>query len=160
MNTLSEFLESERKQYLVACEESGGTASGYREHIALLASQDPLRFKAWQTEALMEAATKKWQAPPKKHGPDLFSIAGEEIPECLTRPSANFSHREEEDGEDAFEKVDIKYATVNDIFQDALIKMRKAAQSGAAAEKRMKVADEAKRRAKGKMNVLLRNLAD
>lgn len=162
-DSLSAFLEAERKKYLEQCQESGGTAQGFRDHIATLSTQDPLRFKRWQFEALMEATTKKWQAPPRKHGPDLFSINGEEIPEHLTRPSSQFLFEEEaleEDDENAFEKVDSEYATVNDLFQDALIKMRKAAQSGAQAERKMKIADEARRRAQGKMNTFLRAIAD
>jgi hypothetical protein len=162
-DSLSAFLEIERKKYLEQCQESGGTAQGYREHIVALSNNDPLRFKRWQFEALMEATTRKWQAPPRKHGPDLFSINREEIPEHLTRPASNFDVDDktiEEDDENAFEKVDANFSTVNDLFQDALIKMRKAAQSGAAAERKMKLADEAKRRAKGKINIFLRDIAD
>ena len=145
------------------CEEEGAKAQGFRDHIVEIARKDPLRFKAWQLEALLEAATRKWQAPPRKHGPDLFSIAGEEIPEHLTRLSSDFeesSDFNEEDEDCDFEKVDANFATVNDLFQDALIKMRKAAQSSAAAEKKMKLADEAKRRAHGQMNVFLRDIID
>lgn len=162
-DSLSAFLEIERKKYLEQCQEIGGTAQGYREHIAELSNKNPLRFKRWQFEALMEATTRKWQAPPRKHGPDLFSINGEEIPEHLTRPASNLvvdGKVIEEDDENAFEKVDADYATVNDLFQDALIKMRKAAQSGAAAERKMRLADEAKRRAKGNVNVFLHQIAD
>jgi hypothetical protein len=162
-DSLSVFLEVERKKYLEFCQEDGGTAQGYRDHIAALRTKDPLRFDRWQFEALMEASTKKWQAPPRKHGPDLFSIANEEIPEHLTRPSSKSGadgEEIEEDDENAFEKVDANYATINDLFQDALIKMRKAAQSGAAAERKMKTADEARRRAKGKMNTFLRDISD
>jgi hypothetical protein len=161
MTSLSEFRAAEKKKYLVLCQEDGGTAPGYREHISSLASKDPMLFKAWQMEALMEAATKKWQSPPRKHGPDLFSIAGEEIPEHLTRPSSDFDGQDiDEDDERAFEKVDTDYATVDDLFQDALIKMRKAAQSSAAAEQKMKLANEAKRRAKGNIGAFLRDIAD
>lgn len=161
MNSLSSFLAAEKKRYLELCQESGGTAPGYREHICALANKDPMLFKTWQMDALMEAATKKWQAPPKKHGPDLFSIAGEEIPEHLTRPSSSFDGQDiDKDDEHAFEKVDANYATVNDLEEDSIIKMRKAAQASAAAERQMKIKDEAKRRAKGNMNAFLRDIAD
>jgi hypothetical protein len=162
-DSLSVFLEVERKKYLELCQEDGGTANGFREHITVLSQKDPAKFKLWQFEALMEAVTKKWQMPPKKHGPDLFSINGEEIPEHLTRPSSKLgvdADQIDEDDERAFEKVDANYATVDDLFQHALIKMRKAAQSGAAAERKMKIADEARRRAKGKMKAFLRDIAD
>jgi hypothetical protein len=162
-DSLSVFLEVERKKYLELCQEDGGTANGFREHIVVLSQKDPTRFQLWQFEALMEAVTKKWQTPPRKHGPDLFSINGEEIPEHLTRPSSKWgadANQIDEDDERAFEKVDTNYATVDDLFQDALIKMRKAAQSSASAERKMRIADEARRRAKGKMKAFLRDIAD
>ena len=59
-----------------------------------------------------------------------------------------------------FEKVHQKYATANDYREDALIKMRKAAQSSAAAERQMRAVDEVFRRAKGKGNTPLQDIAD
>jgi hypothetical protein len=161
-NSLSTWLEIERKKYLEECQESGGTAQGFRDHVAKLSSKDSLRFDSWKFEALMEATTKKWQAPPRKRGEDLFSINGEVIPEHLTRPAATWVDGDtiDQDEEFTFEKVDANYATVNDGYQDALIKLRKAAQSSAAAEHKMKMADEARRRAKGNMDAYLRDLAD
>jgi hypothetical protein len=50
---------------------------------------DPIseEFNALVPHAPMEAATKTWQAPPRKHGPDLFLIAGFEI-HVIIRPAA------------------------------------------------------------------------
>ena len=110
----------------------------------------------------MEATTKAWQASPRHDGVDLFSINGISLPEFFTRPVNNFATGEEieADGEESFEKVATNYATVNDMHEDALIKMRKAAQASAAAENKMKLADEARKRAKGRMNVFLRDIVD
>jgi hypothetical protein len=75
---------------------------------------------------------------PRKKGPDLFSIAGYTIPEHLTRYASGFYSPEddaEEEDEEAYEKVDHDFATVNDLYDDATIKLRKAAQSSAAAKK-------------------------
>jgi hypothetical protein len=79
----------------------------------------------------------------------------------LTRPASYATGADiEEDDEQKFEKVDFKFATVNDLFDDATIKLRKAAQSSAAAEKEMQAADEARRRARGKMSAFLRDITD
>lgn len=161
MDSLSSYLEMERKRYLEACEEEGGTARGYREHITGLKAKDPMLFRSWEHEALMEAATKKWETPPRKKGIDLFSINGVEIPEHLTRTtSVKVEMEGEEEEEEGFEKVDAYYATVNDLQEDAIIGMRNAARASAAAERKMKTVDEAKRRAKWQMDVLLRNISD
>jgi hypothetical protein len=91
----------------------------------------------------------------------LFSIGGFTVPEYLTRPASYATGADiEEDDEQKFEKVDFKFATVNDLFDDATIKLRKAAQSSAAAEKEMQAADEARRRARGKMSAFLRDITD
>jgi hypothetical protein len=161
MNSLSVFLAAQKTIYIKSCEVEGGRAQGFRDHISEISKKDPMLFKKWQFEALMEAATRKWQAQPRLHEPDLFTIGGQAIPEFLTRPSKHFDGGEiDDEHEDNFEKVDFDFATVQDLREDALIKMRKAAQSSAAAERQMKTADEARRRAKGKMNVFIKVLGD
>jgi hypothetical protein len=105
----------------------------------------------------MEAATRVWEAQPRKVGPDLFAISGVTIPEYLTRPAKiDFSI----DDDDRFEKVDHRFATVHDLYQDATIKLRKSAQAAAIAEKEMQAADEALKRAGGDMSAFLRDLKD
>jgi hypothetical protein len=66
----------------------------------------------------------------------------------------------EEDDEHKFEKVDYRFATVNDLYDDATLKMRKAAQSSASAEIQMRAADTARRRAGGNMSAFLRDVVD
>jgi hypothetical protein len=114
-------------------------------------------------ESTMESATKAWQARPRSHGPDLFSIAGYTIPEFLTRDRAGYvadGGEIEDDDEGAFEKVDQKYATAHDFYADTMIKLRKAAQASAAANAQAICLDEIRRRAGGKMDMPLRELID
>ena len=123
----------------------------------------PTKFAALQFQSLMEATNKNWQRQPRKRGPDLFSIGGLTIPEYLTRRIFDKpidGDAIEEDVDETFEKVDHDFATVRDLTDDALIKMRKAAQSSTAAEIEMKAADEARRRAKGNDAMLIRLVAD
>jgi hypothetical protein len=160
MSELSAYLSGQKKQYLLGVEEHGGKAPGFRRHIGDKYTGDPEFFHALVLDALMEAATKKWQQQPRKRGPDLFSIGGYTIPEFLTRPSMSMDTEPEEDDEDAYEKVDQQFATVNDLYADATIKLRKAAQSGAAAEQEMRAADDARRRARGNMAAYLRDITD
>jgi hypothetical protein len=156
--TLSGVLNTQKKQYLAAQGTMGGTASGFRERINADYRADKLKYESLLFDAVMEASTKNWQQPPRKSGPDLFCIGGMTIPETLTRPAAYAIGDGDEHEE--FEKVDSQFGTVSDLLDDAMIKLRKAAQSATAAEVEMKIADEAKRRAGGKMTTLLRELAD
>jgi hypothetical protein len=161
-DSLRALLQFEKSRYLEGRKTEGGTAQGFRARIRAQYSRDPTKFEKLVLDALMEATTKTWQAQPRKRGTDLFSIAGIAIPEFLTRPSSEYVDGDdiEDDVESKFEKVHHRFATVNDLYEDATIKMRKAAQSSAAAESEMRVADEARRRAKGKTSALLCELAD
>jgi hypothetical protein len=160
--SFGELLKKQRSIYLDDCKEDGGTAQGFREYIAVKHQEDPLLFDKWAAEALMEAATKAWQSPPKKRGDDLFSINGIFVPEHLTRPAELYVNGEEIElnKEESFQKVSCQFATIHDAFEDALIKSRKAHQASAAAEEKMKMVDEARRRAKGDMSKFLRDVAD
>lgn len=160
-NSLRELLQFEKTRYLLGRKEEGGTAEGFRQRIRRQYGRHPDKFDALVLDALMEAATKNWEAQPRKHGPDLFSVSGETIPEYLTRPALYVTGEDIETGDEVrFEKVHQKYATANDYREDALIKMRKAAQSSAAAERQMRAVDEVFRRAKGKGNTPLQDIAD
>jgi hypothetical protein len=165
MNTgkvdLKQLLAFEMKRYLEKAEAAGGTAKGFRQRVRKEYEKDPLRFNSLVLDALMEAATRRWQASPRDTGPDLFAINGLTIPEHLTRPSAaSYAIDEDDETDQYFEKVDSAFATVQDLRDDATIKLRKAAQAGTAAERKMKAADEALRRARGNVMVLLREIAD
>jgi hypothetical protein len=160
-DSLRELLQFEKTRYLQSRKEQGGTAEGFRQRVRRQYSRHPDKFDALVLDALMEAATKNWEAQPRKHGPDLFSISSDTVPEFLTRPALFVTGEDiETEAESRFEKVHQKYATVNDYREDALIKMRKAAQSSAAAEKQMQAVDEALRRAKGKGSTPLQDIAD
>jgi hypothetical protein len=165
-DSLRELLGIEKKRYLEDRAEEGGTAEGFRQRIRKQYTKDPTKFVSLVLDALMEATTKKWQEPPRKRGPDLFAVglpSGEEfiIPEYLTRPASYATGDDiDDDDESKFQKVDSKFGTINDLFDDATIKMRKAAQSSAAAEKEMQAADELRRRARGKMSAFLRDVVD
>lgn len=160
--SLRELLGIEKKKYLVNAREDGGTAEGFRERMRTEYNRDPLKFDSLVLDALMEATTRKWQDRPRHHGPDLFSISGYTVPEYLTRPKLKYADGMDIEGEDeeAFEKVDSAFATVYDHVQDTQIKLRKAAQSSAAAERQAKATDEMVRRAKGRMDIPIREIAD
>jgi hypothetical protein len=158
--SLKDYLGVEKKRYLEECKAFGGTAEGFRDRVRSRYAAGPDEFNKFVLDSLMEATTKRWQAPPRDTGTDLFSIGGLVIPEHLTRPAASFVTGEDVENDDRFEKVDAAFATVNDLVDDATIKLRKAAQSSAAAERKMKAADEARRRARGNMSTLLSDIAD
>lgn len=161
MSELSVYLTAQKKQYLVGAKETGGRPKGFRAHIGAQYAEQPAFFGKLVLDALMEAATRTWEQQPRKHGPDLFAINGYEIPEFLTRAAAvQPDDDEDEDEAEQFEKVDHQFATVNDLYADATLKMRKAAQSSAAAEAEMKAADNARRRARGNLAAYLHDLAD
>ena len=157
--TLSSIMRREREVYLDMMGIKGGSAKGFRDWIARRHSEDPRLFPI---DALRdEAANKGWQSPPRERGHDLFSLGGVPIPEFLTRSQSGFPEGDDiDETTDGFEKVSARFATVNDRFEDALIKMRKAAQSSAKAEKDMQQADEARRRARGDMSAFLKDIAD
>jgi hypothetical protein len=160
MSSLSGLLLKERAIYIDGCQEDGGTAEGFRQHILQARKEDPQQFDKRAIEALLEATDKAWQHSPRQDGEDLFSIAGVVIPEHLTRPKTSFVSGEELDDENSFEKVSSNFATVNDAYEDAIIKMRKAAEASSAAVRKMKMVDEARKRSKGNMTIFLRDIAD
>jgi len=158
-SSLRELLAMEKRRYLDEAREHGGTARGFRERIRERYKADTLKYTALTLEALLEATTRKWEQQPRKFGPDLFSVAGFTIPEYLTRQSADYLS-EDASEESKYEKVVHTFATVNDLHEDALIKMRNAARAGARAEAEMRIVDAAKRRAGGRMTVFLRDITD
>lgn len=160
-DSLRELLQFEKTRYLESKREEGGTAEGFRQRIRRQYNRSPDKFDSLVLDALMEAATKNWEQQPRKSGPDLFSIGSDTVPEFLTRPSLYATGEDiAGDVESRFEKVHQKYATIDDYREDALIKMRKAAQSSAAAERQMRAVDEALQRAKGKSATPLREVID
>jgi hypothetical protein len=159
-DTLRELLNTERSRYIESRKEQGGSAEGFRQRLRRQYGRDPLKFQSLVLDALMEAATKTWQAPPRKRGKDLFAIAGITLPEFLTRPADKFVSGEDLDSDEKFEKVSQKFATVSDLSGDVTIKLRKAAQSAAAANQLAQVLDEARRRARGNDAAFLHDLMD
>lgn len=150
----------EKARYLENCGVSAGTAKGFREWIADAAAHDP---RVFPIDALRdEAADKAWQRQPRKRGPDLFSVAGINVAEFLTRRRKGYTESDVEEGDEEglFEKIDSRFATVDDYLEDALIKMRNAARASAAAEEQMKHGDEILRLARGDRSARLMSLAD
>jgi hypothetical protein len=145
-----------REEYLLLCGKDAGTAAGFRDYVSMRHRDDPRIFPV---EFLRDqAATRAWEAQPRKRGPDLWSINGETLPEALTRPHRGLF--DDDDDEKAFEKIHQRFATVDDLREDAIIKLRVAAEGSAAANQRMKQADEALKRAKGDGSVLLSAIKD
>jgi hypothetical protein len=66
----------------------------------------------------------------------------------------------EEDAEDKFEKVDHRYATVGDLVADSNIKLRKGSAIVRACKRLRIAADVALKRAKGKVDIHLCDIAD
>jgi hypothetical protein len=157
--TLRDLLTAEKLRYLDGGREMGGTAQGFRDYVREQIRREPLKYTSLAIDAVMEATTRNWERSPRKHGADLFAIGGQTIAEALTRRSPG-AVGDDPDDEEGFEKVLSIYATVADLREDAVIKLRKAAQASTAAERLMKVADEAIRRAHGDLSARLRDLAD
>lgn len=158
---MSAFLNSQKKKFLLARCEDGGRARHFREYIGKAYQDDPAYFSKLILDAVMESATKAWEKQARHKGPDLFTVADYTIPEFLTRPTNGYVSDEDLDDEtEAFEKVAQEFATIQDLFYDATIKLRKAAQSSAIAEREMKAVDEARRRARGNMTTRLKDIAD
>lgn len=161
---LSFMLGVEKKLYLEQQKEKGGTASGFRARIRDAYKTEKLKYDGLILDALMEAATKKWEAQPRKKGPDLFSFGNVVVPEYLTRPVSGYATGEDvEDGEEAeqaFEKVDQRYATVQDYADDVNVKLRKHAEAGAAVALQARGVDVARRKAGNNMMTRLADVAD
>jgi hypothetical protein len=145
-----------KKLYLERQKKKGGTNAGFREFVRVGLKDRPDMF----VEALAMATDHGWRAPPADKGADLFNINGIPLPEYITRPAAGYYAGDEEEDGIEFEQVDHKSATVQDGVDDVTIKMRKAAQAAAKAEVRAKQIDVARRRAKGNLTMLLKDLAD
>jgi hypothetical protein len=157
--TISALLQAEKIRYIEKTRQDGGFAEGFRKHIRKLFAKDSLKFESLMLDAVMEATTRAWEKSPRKSGPDLLSISGVTVPEFLTRPARHVSG-DELDEEGLFEKVSYKFATVRDLYDDATVKMRKAAQYYSAAAETLKAADEARRRAHGKDTAFLHDVMD
>jgi len=160
---LNEYLTILHGQYLERQKQEGGTAAGWRVYALEQLHREPERLSLYTEELILNGLTKKWREPPRKRGPDLFSIADYTIPETLTRVAKHQiadGDEIETDDEDVFEKVDHRYATVADLIDDSNIKLRKAAQSSARANACAIAADFARKRAKGDLHVFLRDIAD
>ncbi len=157
-SSLRSLLVVEKMRYLEGTQTDGGTAQGFRDHIRGCVDDDPLKYTKLAMDAVMEASTKAWQTQPRQVGPDLFSIGGLVIPEILTRP-AKGSIDDPED-EERYEKVNHKFATVSDLYDDATITLRVGARTSARGERKMDAADEARRRARNNMSAFLKDLAD
>jgi hypothetical protein len=158
---LSEHLTVLHGQYLEKQKQHGGTAAGWRQY----ATDEMARAKVlglYRDELILMALTKKWQEPPRKNGPDLFSIGDYVVPDTLTRVAAEYVDGDDIEGEveNKFEKVDHRYATLGDFVEDRDIKLRKAAQSSARANAVAIAVDVAMRRAKGNLKTLLRDIAN
>lgn len=157
---LDELIKFERELYLEKRKQHGGDAAGFRKWIINRYGEEPDKY----LEALAAAADKGWRQRPREVGDDLFSIKDMKVAQYLTRPKSGAVEGDDiEDDEDTgtvFQKVHCKYATVADLEADATIKLRKAAQSSASAERKMKQVDEARKRARGDVSKFIRDLAD
>jgi len=161
MSRLSKHLAGLKKKYILERETAGGTAHGFGEYLGREYQNNQLLFADMILDAVLEAGRKAWERPPRRGGPDLFTIAGYEVPEYFTRPTNGYiPNQEAGDDNEGFEKVDAKYATVQDMIDDATIHLRKAAQASSAAAAQMDAADEARRRARNNLATFLRDIAD
>ena len=150
-------MRAERTRYLASLPRGvGGDAAGFRAWIRDRAAEDPRLFPVDYMRD--QAANRAWETPTRRKAPDLFSIAGEDVPEILTRYKAGF--RDEDDEKDAFEKILSINATVQDRYDDAVIHLHNASKTNAAAMRDMEQADECRRRARGDMAKPLIDLAD
>ena len=80
MSAITRFLAAQKKLYLTSCREKGGKAGGFRKFMADQYASDSRPFLKLALEMLMDATTKAWECPPRRRGPDLFSINDYIIP--------------------------------------------------------------------------------
>jgi hypothetical protein len=151
-------------QYLEVRKEEGGTAAGWRDFALKKLEEEKETLAAYKTELIVYGLMKKWRDRPRTLGPDIFSIAGVPIPEFVTRTARGVDYADgddiESEDEVKFEKVDHRYATVNDLMEQTDIFLVNAARVAARASLFVNARDAAFKRARGDRNVLLRDLAD
>ena len=152
--SLSMKLIAEKARYIESTGVEGGTASGFRRYMRGRYQERKDEYNVLVLDAIMESATKRWQAPARSVGPLLLIVAGESIREFVTRHAADNVEGEK------YEKVHYMFATVNDLDEDTEIHSRKAAQSLAAVERQRRQFEVARRRAGGNLKAFLRDLTD
>jgi hypothetical protein len=147
---LSATLHRLKDQYLDRVKQGGGTKEGFQEFARNYFHGHPDEYNP--DAALRHACDKIWAKKKKEPAPDLFTIAQVQLPETLTYPdSAREGH---------FRQISQKYATVLHLREDAILTIRSGATITTAGEAKMKVADEALRRAKGDFSALLSTIKD
>jgi hypothetical protein len=161
-NEVRALMQIELDKLLKKKGKAGASAADWRKHLSGLYHDDPATFEALTLQLLLEAGDKNWRKPPRVDGPDLFSVAGVTIASYLTRPISAYVDAKDvaDESQDQFQKVSVEFATIADAKDDMQIKMRKAAQSSAAAERLAQAVDEMVKRAKGKMSTLIKSVAD
>lgn len=160
---LSVYLSKQKRIYIRSQETGGATAPGFRAYVEAQRAENPDFFAKLYMDALAISATKTWQNQPRKEGPDLFSVAGYTYAEHLTRMAAGYvpdPDKPIDENDENFEKVDKDFATIQDAYDDAMIKMRAGAQTVARAERQMKATDMALRRARGNRGAKLADHKD
>lgn len=164
MSELSRWALQEKRVFLDEQEAKGGTRKTFREYVREKYKADPMFFVKMSLDGVVAAAEQAWERQPRKSGDDLFSVNGYTIPETLTRPApgrfGDTVDLEEDPEGEAFEKVAQQYAIGRDMGADLDIKLRKAAQASAAAAEEAKAFDEIRRRAKGDLEMPLKDVVD
>jgi hypothetical protein len=161
--TISRLLAREKRKYIKGAEADAGNPQGFRDYIHALRDANPEYWEALMLQGLIGNANAAWAKPPRNQGPDLFSIGGFTYAEWLTRPAPGHvpdGQTDIDENDENFEKVDQNFATIDDAYSDAMIKMRVAAQTSSRAERQMKATDLALRRAKGDRSARLADVAD
>ncbi|SRR5580765_4031931 len=144
-NDLRKAVKFQLDAYLRKCGNLGATAEGFR---ALGAKQERKLIKAHGPDLIRNVYTSVWEAKPRDKGPGLLRIPGSKknIPEHLTRG-------EDELGD--FYKVHSFFATVEDLFRDAAVKLTNLQNVQAAYEELLAMANLAIDLSKGKGAVFL-----
>jgi hypothetical protein len=158
------FLRRLKDRYLDAVKSDGGFLEEWKRQVHDQAREDPNFFKPLHSGLLDIAMEDVWRDHAKKTTDDddddeddddqrdLFQIAGINI-----KPELRFR---DDDVPGGHRTALRKYATVAHLFSQAEITAEKARQNSEAAERQLKAANEALRRAKGRSAELLVNVRD
>jgi hypothetical protein len=150
MPKLRPVIRQKKREYL----KRAGTVGGDKEEFRRVIDDDFLTHPENYNvrAAVLEAADRIWDENEKTDGPDLFSINGVTLARSFTFPDLT--------REGQYRKVDCEFASVFHLREDAILTIRSGGEIVAAGEAKMKLADEALRRAAGNPSTLLKTIID
>lgn len=150
MPKLKPVIREKKHIYLDRVGKAGGDKEQFRRLIDDDFQTHPENYNV--RAAVLEAADRVWDENEKMEGDDLFTLNGVKMAQTYTYPDAAA------DGK--FRKIAFKYSSIFHLREDAIITIRSGGEIVTAGEAKMKLADEALRRARGNPAALLSTVVD